>query len=313
MKTGIICQMMSYFPAPIRFRVALGLALLIGLALPACSRSVGDATPTLPSPTLAPPSSPTPFQPSPTPEPAVAIVNGEAILMADYQAELARYQAAVGTQLATGDQQRVLDSLVDELLLAQAAANEGYVHSEDVLQEHYDRLVTRLGSAQALKDWMAANGYTEESFRLHLARSIAAAWMRDHITGAIPATAEQVHARQILLYNSEEAAAVLAQLASGQDFNTLAVQYDPVSGGDLGWFPSGYLLDPGLDQAAFSLQPGETSPVIQTAAGFHLLQVVEIDPQRLLDPQARQALQLRSLQDWLQNRRSQSQLQVLLP
>jgi parvulin-like peptidyl-prolyl isomerase len=61
------------------------------------------------------------------------------------------------------------------------------------------------------------------------------------------------------------------------------------------------------------LQPGEYSEVIQTAAGYHILQVLERDPQRPLDPGTRQALQLRALQDWMTERRSQSQVQVFLP
>jgi parvulin-like peptidyl-prolyl isomerase len=243
----------------------------------------------------------------------VALVNGEPITREEFQAELKRYQAALGTELATEDKQRVLDDLVDQLLLAQAAREKGYTSDEQVLQQRYDGLVAQLGSAQALKDWMASSGYDEASFRHSLARSIAAAWMRDQIAAGVPQAIEQVHARQILLYNSPEADSVLAQLRDGADFGELASQYDPAAGGDLGWFPPGYLLDASLDEAISSLQPGEFSAVIQTVAGYHILQVLERDPQRPLEPAARQALQLQALQDWLVERRSLSQIQVLLP
>jgi parvulin-like peptidyl-prolyl isomerase len=242
-----------------------------------------------------------------------ALVDGEPITLEEFQAELRRYQASVGTELATADQQRVLVDLVDQVLLAQAAREAGYAIDEQVLQQHYNGLVTQLGSEQALKDWMASNGYNEASFRQSLARSIAAAWMRDRIAAGVPQAVEQVHARQILLYNSDEADSVLAQLRSGVEFTDLATQYDPAAGGDLGWFPPGYLLDARLDEAISSLQPGEFSAVIQTAAGYHILQVLERDPQRPLVPATRQALQLQAVQDWLAKRRGQSQIQILLP
>jgi peptidyl-prolyl cis-trans isomerase C len=242
-----------------------------------------------------------------------ATINGETISLAEYQAELKRYQAAVGMELATDDEQRVLNELIDQLLLAQGAAQAGYLADNQAVQERIRGLATRLGGEQALIDWMAANGYDETSFRQSLARSMAAAWMRDQIAAGVPQAVEQVHARQILLYNSEGADRVLAQLRSGTDFADLVAQYDPSAGGDLGWFPRGYLLDPKLDEAAFSLQPGEFSDVIQTAAGYHILQVVEREPGYPLEPEARLALQRRALADWLAGRRSQSQIQVLVP
>ena len=137
--------------------------------------------------------------------------------------------------------------------------------------------------------------------------------MRDHILSELPGTAEQVHARQILLYNLDEANEVHAQLAAGVDFATLSEQYDPVAKGDLGWFPRGYLLDPKIEEVAFSLQPGEFSQVIETAVGFHILQVIERDPQHPLIPDARLVFQLQALRNWLETRRAESEIQVLIP
>lgn len=255
----------------------------------------------------------TPFQPSPTPQPLAAIVNGEAITLERYQSELARYQAAVGTQLATEDERRVIAEMIDQILLAQGAAEAGYQVDADEVQARLDQLAAQLGSDQALLDWMATHGYTPETFREDLRRSVAATWMRDQIAASIPAAVEQVHARQILLYNSEDATRVLAEISSGKDFAALAAQYDPVAKGDLGWFPRGYLTDQKLEEAAFSLQPGETSQVIETKVGFHILQVIERDPARLLEPDARLTLQMRALEKWLMDRRATSDIQILLP
>ena len=295
----------------IRVAILLLVALLLtGCALPRPATTVVPPTETLPPiPTL----SPTPLEPTATSDPMVALVNGEMISLADFQAELSRYQAAVGTELATEDEQRVLDDLIDQVLLAQAAPEVGFELGGETLQANYSRLVEEAGGEQVFKEWLATNNYTEGSFQHALARSMAAAWMRDQIAEGVPLTIEQVHARQVLLYNLEEAQSVISQLDSGADFETLAGEYDPSAGGDLGWFPRGYLLDPKLDEAAFSLEIDAYSEIIQTQAGFHILQVLERDPGRPLEPGARQALQLRALEDWLAQRRSQSQIQILLP
>ena len=270
---------------------------------------------------------------TPTAIPLIALVNGEPITQASYQAELARLQAAsgttdgtpsgistgtpsgipTGTELATENEQRVLDELIDQVLLAQGAAEAGFSVDDVLLQERYDSLVAALGSPQALEDWMAENGYTEDTFRQDLRRAIAAAWMRDQVITAVPEVVEQVHARQILLTTAEEASQVLADLRGGADFADLAAEYDPLADGELGWFPRGYLFDKELENAAFSTPAGEHSQVIETPSGFHILQVIERNPQQPLSPDARYVLQVQALQDWLAQRRSQSEIQVISP
>jgi peptidyl-prolyl cis-trans isomerase C len=243
-------------------------------------------------------------------------VNGEPITLAEFQAELARFQAssaATGTNLASNPSTTVLNDLIGQTLLAQAAVENGFIVDETMLQSRIDTLEAQLGGTQALADWISAHGYTADDFKQALRRSIAAAWMRDQIAAAAPTTAEQVHVLQILLYNSTQADQVYALLQSGQDFLELAASYDPTTGGDLGWFPQGYLSEPALEEAAFALQPGQYSPVIETDLGFHILYVIERDAQHPLDPDARRALQLQALQDWLTERRNQSNIQILLP
>ena len=271
-----------------------------------------STTPTLVEPTQTP----TPLPPTLTPVPMAALVNGEGIPLAEFQAELKRFQDS-GTKLATDStidaNQTVLEDLIDQLLLAQSAYSGGFTLDEAALQARIDQLATKVGGSQALEKWMSAHQYTPEEFRQSLKRSAAAAWMRDQIVSAVPSTAEQLHVRQILLYNSKQAEDILTLLQSGQDFAKLAKQYDPVTGGDLGWFPRGYLNVKVLEDAAFALQPGEYSQVIQTPQGFHLVQVIERDPQHPLSPEARLTLEEKALAEWVQQRREQSDIQILVP
>ncbi|MFM8322746.1 MAG: peptidyl-prolyl cis-trans isomerase [Chloroflexota bacterium] len=257
-----------------------------------------------------------PVQPSPTPLPLAARVNGSEISLAEYEAGLAQYRQAngkaPGADLAAEEKQRVLDALIDEALLAQAAAQAGFTVDEALLGQRMQQLSDTLGGQPALQAWMTANGYDDAGFRQALGRSIAAAWQRDRLTEAVPQTAEQVHVRQILVYNAGSANDALAQVQAGNSFANLAAKYDPITLGDLGWFPRGYLLDAQLEQAAFALQPGQTSGVVQTAAGYHILQVLERDPQRPLTPEARRAMQVKAVQSWLAEQRAAAKIEVLI-
>lgn len=262
-------------------------------------------------PTDTPPPTPTP-----TPEPLAAVVNGEPITMAEFSAELGRYQhakeAQSGTNLATEgvtEESIVIQSLIDQVLLSQGAEKENFVLDDTSLEAHYEDLE----AGADLSTWLAANGYTDQSFRMALARSIKGAWMRDKIIDDVPDGVEQVHARQILLYNAEEANQVYANLQAGTDFDRIAAAYDPTGLGDLGWFPRGYLTEPAVEEAAFSLQAGEMSAIIETRLGFHIIKVIEREPERLLEPDALFTLQAQAINQWLEITRAQSDIEVLVP
>lgn len=272
--------------------------------------------PTIPisSNTPSPTPTETPLPPSPTPIPLAATVNGEAIPLDEFEAQLAQFMSAQG-ELSTLDESEarttVLNDLIDQSLLAQAAHREGFMVDDESLQLRVESLVEQVTGEQSLQEWIQTQGYNQESFESALRRSIEAAWMRDQIISEVPSTAEQVHARQILVYDIGEANQVLRELQSGKDFATLTALYDPQTLGDLGWFPRGYLVDPKLDEAAFSLQPEEYSEIIETRVGFHILQVIERDPDRLLDPDARLVWQEKALQEWIETQRSQSEIVIL--
>ncbi|MBV8114467.1 MAG: peptidyl-prolyl cis-trans isomerase [Silvibacterium sp.] len=72
---------------------------------------------------------------------------------------------------------------------------------------------------------------------------------------------------------------ILDQLHKGGNFADLAKKYsdDPGSkeqGGELGFLKHGATV-PEFDQAAFSLQPGQTSGLVRSKYGYHILQVEE--------------------------------------
>jgi len=90
----------------------------------------------------------------------------------------------------------------------------------------------------------------------------------------------------------------------------LAWEYSPETGGELGWFPRGYLFQPAVEEAAFALQPGQFSGIIETAYGFHIIEVIERDPQRPLSADALLAAQRTVIETWLTDRRAQSAIEI---
>ncbi|MFO7623826.1 MAG: peptidylprolyl isomerase [Anaerolineales bacterium] len=270
-------------------------------------------TPSSPAPVIA---TPTHLPPTQTLVPLAAQVNGEGITLQEYQAELDRYQTAVGeagTNMATEEEQRVLEDIIDQVLLAQAAAEAGFVVDQTALDNRLEQLADELGGWQILLEWMADNGYSQEDFQRSMSRAMAAAWMRDRIVNAVPERMDQVHARQILVFDAETAQNVLTRLSSGKDFEDLAYEFDPVLGGDLGWFPKGYLAQAALNEVIFNIEPGEISAVIETELGFHIIQVIEKAVERPLSPDAWLSMQVQALRSWLGERRNQSDLQYFLP
>jgi parvulin-like peptidyl-prolyl isomerase len=248
------------------------------------------------------------------------LVNDVPIYQSEFEVHYSRYLAAqaetgsqVGTDLAPEEAQTlVLQDMIDRLLLVQAAEALGYMVEADQVAERIEALTNEVGGEEALAEWQVAYGYTPETFQYDLALAIAEAWMRDQIAAEVPAVAQQVHARQILLYNNEAAQEVLEQLQTGTDFGILAQVYDPLGLGDLGWFPQGVLTEPAVEEAAFSLELGEISPIIETSLGFHIIQVIGQEDARLLDGQSRLTLQFAAIDEWLAAQRAQSDIQIYL-
>lgn len=289
-----------------RFFAQLTLAFVLGLS--ACASLGTSSTPTLELPTS------TPLPPTATPPPSVATVNGEYITIAEFQSELERYKAAqtaLGLSFTDEDAGKaVLEDLIAQVLLSQAARAANFTLTEADLQSRVDALAAQLGSADALSQWQSAHGYDDASFRFALKRSIEAAWMRDKIIADVPTVVEQIHVRQILTYNEVDARAALDEIKAGADFDEKAAFFDPVTFGELGWVPRGYLLDPLADEALFALQPGMYTDVIATDAGFHIFKAVERG-EHPLTPDALLTVQELAVHTWLAEQRAKSEITLI--
>ena len=235
--------------------------------------------------------------------------------MVEFNADVADYtkaQQALGKTVSSTDAtDAVIQDLTAQLLLAQGARANGFTLDDATLQSRIDSLAAQIGGIENLSKWQSDHGYSDQTFRSALRRAAESAWMRDKIIAEMPSTAEQVHVQQILLYNEDKAQTYLMQLNGGADFDALASRVDPLTRGDLGWVPRGYLLDKNIEDAAFLLPIGGHSEVITTNVGFHIIKVLAHE-ERPLSPDAYLALQELALKNWVEQQHQQANI-VLAP
>jgi len=131
---------------------------------------------------------------------------------------------------------------------------------------------------------------------------------------------DQVHARHILLKLSDamtdaekaktrtEAEQIAEEMkdVSNKEFATRAKEISQgpsaAKGGDLGWFKRGVMV-PAFDKVVFSMKAGETSGVVESPFGLHIIRVIE---RRHVDPDSFEAHRS-EIQDILLNIEMQDQ------
>ena len=219
-----------------------------------------------------------------------------------------QFKVAGGDEQLREAERRILDQLIDEKLVNQEADRLAITFSEREVDMGVKDMQNRNGLNDAqFAAALAEEGLTMPKYREQLKSQMKKVRVIDQeIKSRIQVSKEEVDAyyekhaddfnaepevriQQIRLIIPPESSAgevsriqaqaesILAKIKGGEDFTSLVGLYsqDPTAqaGGDMGTFKRGELL-PAIDEYAFSMKPGEVSPVIRTEGGFHIVKVL---------------------------------------
>lgn len=294
-------------------KTVFALVLALGVAT-ACSRNVpvpeNDEPSTAAESALLPSA---PVRPVPAELPAVvARVNGEAITKEEIETAVRDIEAQAGQEVPESQRDRVIRTVLDQFISARLLIQESAARNIRVTNAEIDaRLVrtrTLYPSEEAFTEELRQRGITVERLRANTRRDMLIDKLIAAEVGKSPVTqqelseyyqrniadfqlGERVRASHILIRvqaNADpaerelaraKATAILAQIKAGKDFAALAKQASQDQGsaergGDIGYFERGHMLEE-FAQAAFALKPHETSAVVQSDLGFHVIRVTD--------------------------------------
>jgi peptidyl-prolyl cis-trans isomerase C len=250
---------------------------------------------------------------------AVAVVNGRTISRTTYERHLGNERTRRqqnGQEMDEAAEREmesaVLESLIDSELLYQAGADQGLKAQEEDIQQEYAAIRDNFQDEETFVQALEKSGFTEQSLKREIGRNLV---IRQYVDAEIAPQVtvgpdeprayydrnqemftqpEQVRASHIIIRledpGDQEARAdalrrikeIQARVEVGEDFGDLAreVSEGPSSqqGGDLGYFRRGQMV-PGFENAAFGMEPGEVSGVVETSFGFHLIKVTDRRPE----------------------------------
>ena len=245
----------------------------------------------------------------------VAVVNNDVITQRDLdlrtaQVEMQLRQSRVPSPPADVLQRQVLERMITERAQLQFARETGLRVDDVTLDRTIERIAeqNRMSLAQ-FRAVLEKDGLSFDRFREDIRNEVTLQRLREreveqkiqvsesevdnfiedqknvpastpveynlsHILVRIPenASPEQVDQRR------QRADAALKQIQSGTDFREVAVSYseapDALQGGALGWRPQDRLPEL-FATAVAKMKPGETSGVLRSPAGFHIVKLVD--------------------------------------
>jgi parvulin-like peptidyl-prolyl isomerase len=206
--------------------------------------------------------------------------------------------------------QNVLNGLIEQAIIEQAAATAGILVTDEELEATVQESITLGQGRESFDQWLAENDMTMEGFRDTQRSQLLASKMIEHVTALVPTTSEQVHARHIRTSDPAKAQALLDELKGGANFAAMAQQASEdlstaANGGDLGWFPRDVpLMPPSVVEAAFALRPGEISDVVESDQGYHIIKVEAREANRPLTPEMLLYVRQRAFEAWLAEQRA---------
>ena len=189
----------------------------------------------------------------------VATVNGEEIKMGHvvmvYDTLPQQYKTLPAEQVFQG----IVEQIIQQTALAQAAANPNAKYIEFAVDNE-----RRILTASQMIDEITNEATTTDKLRAYYDATYQSADL-----------GREYNASHILVESEDQAQDLIAQLSDGADFAALAQEFSTgpsgPNGGALGWFGQGQMVAP-FEQAVVNLTVGEISLLpVQTQFGWHVI------------------------------------------
>lgn len=210
-------------------------------------------------------------------DPVLADVGGEKITAADFREVLIALRSSgdpgkLALTLSPEGQESILRELVDARLMARAAREKKF-DSDPNVKRRIDMAVTTILLKELVDREVAALDLSEGRLRAYY----------DAHKGMFRDSAK-VKARHIVTATHPEAEDALNKLRAGSDFaelaGTLNTDNTKNSSGDLGWVPRGYMVKE-FETALFALGQGQTSGIVKTSFGYHIIKAEELAGEKM--------------------------------
>lgn len=243
----------------------------------------------------------------------VAVIDDEVILQSelDFQTSVYASQRQMNPN-TPGLKDQILNSMIDEKLIYAQAQLDSIAVSDDEIDQRIEyqinAFVQQYGSIANIEKMYGMNiDRIKRELRDDVRKSLMSQRLQEKNFGKVEATKREVEEffntykdsigtipEKVDIYHifqnpkaseklkkkfRDKALALLDSLKDGKDFAELAKKYsdDPGSaaqGGDLGYVKKGVFY-PEFEAAAFQLKVGETSGVVESPVGFHIIQLLD--------------------------------------
>ncbi|MCK9398502.1 MAG: peptidylprolyl isomerase [Bacteroidales bacterium] len=244
----------------------------------------------------------------------IAVVGQNMVLESEVEAQYlqAKMQGTIEGSARSVKCQILENMLLENLLLNQAELDSVQVSDSEVEQSLDQRLryfISQFGSQEKLEEYygksiieikeefrdLVKNNMLVQEVQTSITKNVFVTpsevkeFYRNIPTDSIPLISAQVEMRQIIkippvsleqkVMIKEKLRDLRRRVVEGENFATLAILYsdDPGSaakGGEIGFFGRGELY-PEFEAVAFKLKEGEISEIVETKAGFHIIQLIE--------------------------------------
>lgn len=229
-------------------------------------------------------------------EAVVAKINDRTITYGQFNKYYSIYSSAIqGQDVDTKElKEKILDEIVQMEVVKEYIAQNDIAVDHNEVEKQYTEYMDYLDSDEEAKEYLTDNNISDEFVKELITNQLYASVLYDKIASEIENpdskveeyyennkekfVVDEVKASHILVDTKEEAEDILEKIKNEEDFAKLAKTYSKdgsaQNGGDLGYFSRGRMIQ-SFEEAAFALDVGEVSDIVETQYGFHIIKVTD--------------------------------------